>query len=383
LLGTFVAALWQHKHKIIMATLVCINCRAENTEDARFCKKCGKRVGDDFIDPDLEQRLYERIETRLRDKWIAKDAVEKDMALNAATRLSEWTKLFAIALGIPATIAVGILAFVGIKGTTDLASIEAQTATLKNTASSLEAQYKPLQDELPQLKEIVTSVHKLDDRVRTVESKVAKFAPTSALSPSTEALLIKALEGYSKYVKKLGLTPPQEAPTVHVLAELPQNNYNAYYEDGHIYVKPDHANPAKVIHEFSHGVLLDTLGQLDDQDLLWSYSAIEAGVANYLTADFLNSPLLDDAVDLTKRIPIAETRHTWVGGQSEGGMAWGSYMWALREQYTSAKATPAIVRAFQSLKPSTTPTPDYQDIFLKQLVEAGLESATVNKLVNP
>ena len=26
------------------------------TEDARFCRKCGKRVGDDYIDPDLEQR---------------------------------------------------------------------------------------------------------------------------------------------------------------------------------------------------------------------------------------------------------------------------------------------------------------------------------------
>jgi len=56
----------------IMATLVCVNCRTENAEDARFCKKCGQRVGDDYIDPDLEQRLYERIETRLTNKWISK-----------------------------------------------------------------------------------------------------------------------------------------------------------------------------------------------------------------------------------------------------------------------------------------------------------------------
>jgi hypothetical protein len=63
-------------------------------------------------------------------------------------------------------------------------------------------------------------------------------------------------------------------------------------------------------------------------------------------------------------------------------MAWGSYTWALREQYTSAKATPAIVRAFRALKPSTPP-PDYQDVFLKELVEAGLDSATVGRLVNP
>jgi hypothetical protein len=88
------------------------------------------------------------------------------------------------------------------------------------------------------------------------------------------------------------------------------------------------------------------------------------------------------SVDLTQRIAIAATPHTWVGGQSEGGMAWGSYMWALRKQYTSAKATPAIVQAFRALQP-TTPPPDYQDVFLKELVAAGLDSATVNRLVNP
>jgi hypothetical protein len=134
-----------------MTNRVCTSCRAENVEDARFCNKCGKRIGDDYIDPYLEQRLYERIEFRLNDKWIAKDIVEKDMALNAATKLSKWVKLFMIALGVPATLAVGILTFVGIKGTTDLASIEAQTASLRKTASELEAQYKPLQDELPKL----------------------------------------------------------------------------------------------------------------------------------------------------------------------------------------------------------------------------------------
>jgi hypothetical protein len=376
--SAFVAALRQLKYRTIMATLVCANCRTENAEDARFCKKCGKRVGDDYIDPDLEQRLYERIETRLTDKWISKDAVEKDMALNAATRLSEWAKLFAIALGVPATIAVGILAFVGIKSTTDLASIEAQTAALKKTASDLEAQYKPLKDELPKLNQIVTSVRGLEDRVRTVESAVARFAPSSALTDSTQAQLITALEQYTVYVKKLGLAP-KSVPTVHVQAQLPRAGYDAYIEGDDIYVKPDHANPAKVIHEFSHNVLLVPLPR--QPDLHWSYSAVEAGVANYLTADFLNSPLLD-SVDLTKRITIAATRHTWVGAQSEGGRAWGSYMWALREQYTSAKATPAIVQAFRALKPSTPP-PDYQDFFLKELVAAGLDSATVNRLVNP
>jgi hypothetical protein len=300
------------------------------------------------------------------------------MALSAATKLSEWAKLFAIALGVPATIAVGILAFVGFKSTTDLASIDAQTASLKKTATDLEAQYKPLQAELPRLNQIVNSVHGLEDRVRIVESAVAKFAPSSALEESTQSELIARLEEYTVYLKKLGLAP-RSVPTIYVQAKLPQPGYDAYLEDNKIYVKPNHANPAKVIHEFSHAVLFDS--EPTDPDRQWSYSAVEAGVANYLTADFLNSPLLD-GVNLIKRSALAATPHTFVGGQTEGGMAWGSYMWALREHYTSAKATSAIVQAYRALHPSEPP-PDYQAVFLKELVAAGLDETTVNRLLSP
>ena len=362
-----------------MATLVCANCRTENAEDARFCKKCGKRVGDDYIDPDLEQRLYERIETRLADKWIAKDAVEKDMALNAATRLGEWVKLFAVALGVLATITVGILGFVGIKSTTDLTNLEEKSSELTKFGNALEGQYKRLQDELPKLTQIATSVRALEDRVKTVESAVATFAPSPALKVSTQAELITALKQYTEYVKKLGLAP-KSVPTIHVQAQLPRAGYDAYMDDDDMYVKLDHANPAQVIHEFSHNVLF--LPMPGQENLHWSYSAIEAGLAHYLTADFLKSPLLPYSVDLTKRMAIAATPHTFVGGQNEGGVAWGSYMWALREQYTPDKATPAIVQAFRALHPST-PAPDYQDVFLKGLVAAGLDSATVNRLVKP
>lgn len=361
-----------------MATLACSNCCAENTDDARFCKKCGKRLGDEFVDPDLEQRLYERIETKLKDKWIAKDAVEKDIALNAASKLTEWVKLFVIALSVPATIAIGILAFVGIKSTTDLSSIETQTAALRRTAGDLEAQYKPLQEELPKLNQIAASVRGLEDRVKTVENKVAKFAPSPALNVSTELQLTSALEHYTAYLRNFGLAP-KSILTVHVLDHLPEPGYDAYIQNNDIYVQTNHAVPAKVIHEFSHNVLMRPIS--GDDNAQWEYSAIEAGVANYLTADFLDSAIID-SVDMNERVAISETRHTFVGGQSEGGMAWGSYLWALRKQYTSAKATPAIVHAFRTLRPRTPPQ-DYQDLFLKALVAAGLDSSTVTKLLNP
>jgi transcription initiation factor TFIIIB Brf1 subunit/transcription initiation factor TFIIB len=198
-----------------MPSLVCANCHTENTEDARFCKRCGKRLSDDYVDPDLEQRLFERIEDKLKDKWLAREMVEKDVALSAATKLTEWAKIFAFAVGVPAAIAVGILAFVGIKSTTDLASIEAQTALFKKTASELEAQYKSLQEELPKLKEIAASVHGLENRIVTVENAVATFAPSTALKKSVESQLMSTLTNYKLYLSRLGLAP-QSVLTVHV-----------------------------------------------------------------------------------------------------------------------------------------------------------------------
>lgn len=361
-----------------VATLVCPNCLSESDNEARFCNRCGKRLGADFVDADLEQRLYERIEAKLKDKWIAKDAVEKDIALNAATRMVEWGKLFGIVLGVPAAIAIAIFAFVGVKSTTDLSSIETQTETLRKSATDLAAQYKPLQDELPRLTQIAASVRGLEDRVKTVENSVAKFAPSSTLGASTQAQLSSALERYKNYLKKLGLAP-KSAMTVHVLEQLPEPGYDAYIQGNDIYLQTSHAVPAKLLHEVSHDVLL--LPIPGGEDAQWEYSAIEAGMANYLTGDFLDSAQID-SVDLNQRVAISATRHTFVGGQSEGGMAWGSFLWALRTQYSSAKATPAIVHAFGTLRPRVPP-PNYQNVFVNALVAAGLDSSTVTTLLSP
>jgi len=140
-------------------------------------------------------------------------------------------------------IGVGILTFVGIKSTIDLTSIESQTTAMKRTASELQAQYQPLKDELPKLNQIATSLRGLEDRIGTVESAVARFAPSSAIEPATQAQLIAVLKRYTAYLKTLGLVP-RSIPTVHVQAKLPRDGYDAYFEDNDIYVKPDHANPA-------------------------------------------------------------------------------------------------------------------------------------------
>jgi hypothetical protein len=286
--------------------MICSNCQAENPDGAHFCNRCGTRFGDAYFDADLEQRLLDRIEAKLKDSWLSKEVVEKEIALNAASRLSEWTKLFAIAVAVPAAILTVVLAFYDIHTASDV----------KNRAEALESQFKPLQDELPKLTQVATTLRGLEDRVQHVESQVAEFAPSTMLSPSTQTQLNSILNQYSQFLSNLGLRP-KFMPTVHVQNKL-EPGYHSYLRGTDIYVLPAYARPANVLREFSHAVLMEPIGSPDEQ---WQYSAIEAGVASYLTADFLKAPTVD-VVNLDQRIPISQIPHTFQGGQNEGALAY-------------------------------------------------------------
>jgi hypothetical protein len=318
----------------------------------------------------MESRLYERIEAKLKDKWLAKDVVEKEIALKAATTLSDWLKITAIPVGLAAAMMIATLSYFGIKSTTDLAAAEKQASNLKETADNLAVQYQPLQNDLPRLQQIVTKVTNLETRVNGIETQVARFATSSNLTPETAKTLESTLSRYSKYLVNLGLQPPI-TPTVHVEDNIASKGcYHGCEIGQNIYLLTGYATPALVVHEFTHTVIMKATSGGDGQ---WQYSAIEAGVANYLTADFLNSPIIDE-VNLNGGSAFDAIPHTWAGGQGEGGMAWGAYLWKLRAQAGANKnrVTKAVVQAWTSVK-STSPPHDYQAEFLQALVTAGLD----------
>ena len=207
--------------------------------------------------------------------------------------------------------------------------------------------------------------------------EVARFAP-STFPQSTQKQLKSVLVQYSQFLSNLGLNP-RSIPTVHVEDTLPEPGYNSYIIGNDIFVRSDHARPANVLREYSHAVLVEPVnGDLDQQ---WAYSAIEAGLASYLTADFLKSPVVDET-DLDRRFPIRNIPHTWQGGQDKGSVAWGSFLWALRKQLGSKQASSAAVRAWGDVR-LTSPPGNYQQAFLDALVSAGLDATTLKTLSHP
>jgi triacylglycerol esterase/lipase EstA (alpha/beta hydrolase family) len=218
----------------------------------------------------------------------------------------------------------------------------------------------------------VTALH------RTVlQNEVAQFVPSAALTQPTQEQLKSALVKYAQYLSVLGLAQ-NSVPIVHVQSTLPEPGFNSYVRGNDIFVRSDHARPANVLREYSHTVLLEPFR--GDGNKQWAYSAIEAGIASYLTADCLNSPVVDD-VDLDQRFPISNIPHTWQGGQDAGSRAWGSFLWALRKKFGSQKANLAIVRAWSTVRP-TSPPGDYRKLFLNGLISTDLDAPTIDTLLH-
>jgi hypothetical protein len=74
--------------------------------------------------------------------------------------------LFGLAVGVPLALIALILAFFGIRSTSDLAN-------LKKTSDELVKQYEPLKAQLPELNKIVEGLRDLNHRVSGVEVAVS------------------------------------------------------------------------------------------------------------------------------------------------------------------------------------------------------------------
>ena len=110
-------------------------------------------------------------------------------------------------------------------------------------------------------------------------------------------------------------------------------------------------------------------------------------MANFLTADFLNSPAINIRI---LWIPVLESRSLksrTIGAADRvftGGVGGGQFLWRLRSQTGADKdrVMKAAVRAFTALKLNDPPD-DYKKKFLQGLVASGLKKAQVQSALLP
>jgi hypothetical protein len=131
------------------------------------------------------------------------------------------------------------------------------------------------------------------------------------------------------------------------------SNVNAFYQDGKIYIHWDLASDKSVVlREYTHHVLSQNAGA----GATIGNSDVESGLADYLPATFLDSPLIGQGLGPLFKLPTTYIRSvdndtTYTGASVEAharGEAWAGALWACRQSLGKNAIDPLPAVAWRS-----------------------------------
>jgi hypothetical protein len=200
--------------------MLCPRCHSENPEGKKYCGDCGGLLHEDVLNTAIRREVAEELDARLKDQKVLE--IETTQAI--ASRLSEWVKLFAFFVGIPLSLLVIILGFLGLKTYSDFltqinAAKEQALKPLESTkteAAKIAQAYKDLDAQLQQNKQLSANVQTLSAKVESIEVAI-KFMPSASLSPELKRNLRETFGRYYEYLKNAGFKLAKAPPTVVVV----------------------------------------------------------------------------------------------------------------------------------------------------------------------
>jgi hypothetical protein len=326
----------------------------------------------------------------LKEQTKEQKLLEIETAQAVVTRLSDWGKLFGLAVGIPLALLAVILAVLGIKTYADFTKsvetgkTEALQAMQKEATAKVQEVIKEGQALSADIKAIRAEVESnrgelknLAKRVKGIEEKV-EFK--SQVSPDLQAKLQQALTAYQQYFQGLGFRPTADHVTVDVSKDvLP--GVIAYYDfsTNTLVINEAHAHDTDLLlREYSHHVLYSK-PSLKAADRTWAYLAIESGLANYFVCSSRNSPAFGEATSRRLELPaknwslqndrkFAEQRPDWGSAMADGAQIWGGAFWDLRQKLGQKVADRLLYRAWFSLEAADVESNEpkrFLDVLLK------------------
>lgn len=307
----------------------CPKCNAVLGDEHRFCPHCGANLDpasgamQEYLSSHLQQEVRNALKSETRDqKWV-----EIETAQAVVSRLTEWAKIFAFLVGIPAAVVVAVLSFLGFKTYSDVSAfvesakeviqtkvdaVGEKADGLSRTADQLEREVGELakrrdelrkeQDQLTnqladvgrdlkslrrdlgtQLKNVKTNVHQLENRL-------LRFESSSALTPAIERSLAALAARYHAYLTNVGFRLEAEPVSLRIDPELKDNSY--YIPSSRqLVLGPLWAeDPDVFMREYNHHALAS---QLEDA---FRFPAVESALADYFACSFQDDPALGEIV---------------------------------------------------------------------------------------
>lgn len=364
--------------------ITCGKCGKQSPAGKRFCGDCGATLAGAVAVDDVV--LRETIRSILKESIADQKVVELETAQAVATRLSDWGKLFGFFVGIPLAILVVGLGALGIKtyadfsgvvkkGTTDVtAQVQAtklQITQLDREGDELTRQYGELRARLTDNQQLVSQVEELAKRVDVIGEKLG-FAPTSKATPQQRSALTQAFARFSAYLRQLGYAPTGGGVSIDVNEDMP-GGAMAYYEPGTATMVLDKRyadNPAIMYREYMHHVLYGKAGLARlDADRGWMYSAIESGLATYISCSFQNNPRATaSAWDLSRNVHQLNEVRDVSSAMRVGTELWGSAFWEIRGVLGAQAADRLLYETWRQLDPRMAPAAVAQD-FARRIID--------------
>ena len=178
------------------------------------------------------------------------------------------------------------------------------------------------------------------------------------MTQSFQAILQATLGKYIEYLDRMGFPPKSKTVVIRVDDNL---HGNTYYSDENEEIRigadvmTDMTGP---LQQYSVSVLFNLKRDENNEEIL----GLEFGLADYLTASFLQNPRIGEVFAKVAKSPKPylrtmenERKFTEAkAGQDhlETAEIWGGLFWELRQRITRERLDPILAKAWQAAAPS-------------------------------
>ncbi len=379
--------------------IVCPSCKQPTTEGKRFCADCGAPL-DSVVATDKtppSAALVEQIREVINEKYKDQKLVELETSQAIVERLANWAKLLAFFVGIPIAGLLLLFGALGIKTYSDFSHLVAtaekdiapkiddaqkRAAKLKSDSEALAADYEKLRAQLADSAALASQVRTLSAKVDLIGEKLG-FTPSSKVSTELKRRLELAFGRFQQYLAALGYKSKSDQIAISIPERMDQPGALSYYDPDKKMMVIDSkyaADPDLLYREYMHHVLYSGRGMPNDPGMkLWTYYAIESGLATYFSCSFTDNPKSTEKTaaliggsfhvwDLDNKRPFSELRPDVGAAIMDGTEIWGGAFWAMRKTLGKQVADKLLFDAWFALKPDDVRS-DKGATFVRKLID--------------
>jgi len=291
----------------------------QNPEGNKYCGQCGFALDAAasslraLVEETLKQQLEAAFDARFKDGQV----VQVEITEAIAEKLSNWARMLGFFIGVPITVLLLVLGFLGYSKFSDFSNLvedrkskleslfnarQTQVDAIRSKGDDLNREYQDLESRLPYYKSLGQRLEELDRKQGDLAKKVEQverltFKPSRSLTPQLERKLKSALSSFQGYFQKLGFKP--NTRDISVSLEPKVEHALAYYDPGQntMYVDSRYADDVDLMYrEYTHHVLSSTnkalMSGIRTQSENWYF--IESALATYFPCSFSRKPAFGD-----------------------------------------------------------------------------------------